>query len=114
MPRLESFDLKIATGERGPNQAPVYEINGFKLDFEEMAGGNGPGEVLELTGEPQSFPHSLALVGPAEGTWDIQSIEATYRVMGGEPYSVRLGEVALDEETNLNIWYDRPTRVIDV
>ncbi|MBI1319915.1 MAG: helicase [Candidatus Hydrogenedens sp.] len=114
MPRLESFDMKIKTGERGPNKAPSYEINGFKLDFDEMAGGNGPGETLELSGEPQSFPHSLVLIGPEDGAWDIAEVQLTYQVMGGPPYTVRLGAVTLDGESNLNIWYDRPPKVIDV
>ena len=114
MPRLEAFELKIKTGERGPDLAPRYEINGFKLDFEEMAGGNGPGETLELTGEPESFPHSLVLVGPEEGEWDIEEIEAKYTVMGGPPYTVRMGKVTLGDNQNLNIWHERPTRVIDV
>jgi len=114
MPRLETFDMKIKTGKRGPDKAPWYEINGFKLDFDEMTGGNGPAETLELTGEPQSFPHSLVLVGPSEGEWDIEGIEITYHVMGAPPYTLRLGGVTLDAETNLNIWYDRPPKVIDV
>ncbi len=114
MPRLERIELKITTGERGPNRTPRYEINGFSLDFDEIEGGNGPGEILELAGEPQSFPHSLALVGPAEGHWDITGAEITYQVMGGDPYVVRLGPITLDDESNLNIWHDRPPVLLDV
>jgi hypothetical protein len=114
MPRLETIELKIKTGERGPNRTPRYEINGFALDFDEIDGGNGPGEVLELSGSPQSFPHSLALTGPEEGCWDIEEIEATYHVMGGDPYTIRMGAVTLDAESNLNIWIDRPPTLLDV
>jgi hypothetical protein len=114
MPRLEQFELKIKTGERGPNRMPRYEINGFALDFEEVEGGNGPGEVLEVIGAPQSFPHSLVLTGPAEGYWDIEEIEATYEVMGGDPYTIRMGPVTLDDESNLNIWHERPAVLLDV
>jgi hypothetical protein len=114
MPRLESFELKIKTGERGPNRTPRYEINGFALDFVEIEGGNGPGETLELAADPQSFPHSLVLVGPESGQWDIAEVEATYNVMGGDPYTVRLGAVTLDEESNLNIWHERPAVLLDV
>ena len=114
MPRLENFELKIKPGAQGPNRTPRYEINGFALDFEEVEGGNGPGELLELVAAPQSFPHSLVLTGPKEGVWDIEGIEATYHVMGADPYTVRLGAVTLDEESNLNIWHQRPAVLLDV
>jgi len=114
MPRLDTFTMTIRTGERGPNRTPRYEINGFALDFDEIEGGNGPGETLELTGSPQSFPHSLALVGPEKGHWDIASVEMEMRVVGADPYNVRLGAVTLDEDTNLNLWYERPPVLLDV
>lgn len=114
MPRLEQFELKIKTGKRGPNRMPRYEINGFALDFEEVEGGNGPHETLELIGAPQSFPHSLVLTGPTEGAWDIEEVQATYHVMGADPYSIRFGPVTLDEESNLNIWHERPPVLLDV
>lgn len=114
MARLETFDLTIKTGDQGPGIAPRYEINGFALDFEEMDGGTGPGETLKVTGHPESFPHALALIGPSEGAWDIEGIEATYHPADGEPYSIRFGGVTLDDETNLNIWHARPQKVFDV
>lgn len=114
MPRLETFDLTIKTGESGLNAAPRYEINGFALDFDEMEGGTGPGETLKATGHPESFPHALALIGPNEGTWDIARIDATYHPADGEPYSVSFDAVTLDDNANLNIWQERPQRVFDV
>jgi hypothetical protein len=93
---------------------PRYSINGFKLDFDELNGGTGPGETLEALGRPESFPHSLHLTGPQNGTWEIEGIEATYECMGLEPYTVRLGAITLDDESDLNIWHERPAKVIDV
>lgn len=114
MPRLEKLSLTIKTGDRGLEQKPEYAINGFEIGFDELKGGTGPGETLVATGYPQSFPHSLVLVGPNEGTWDIESIEATYECAADTPYTVRLGTVTLDDTSNLNIWYERPAKVIDV
>lgn len=109
-----SFTLRIRTGEKGLNRPPQYSINGFTLDFEQITGGTGPGETAEVTGKPESFPHSLVLVGPTEGHWDIAGVEATYHCAGEPPYSIRLGAVTLDDRSDLNIWYARPERVIDV
>lgn len=114
MPRLECMRLEIRTGERGLDRAPVYSINGFEIEFDELSGGTGPGETLVAVGYPQSFPHNLVLLGPAEGVWDIAGIEATYEVAGESPYTVRLGGVALDDRSNLNLWYERPAKLVDV
>lgn len=114
MPRLESFTLKLTTGEQGLPTPPKYAINGFPLDFDEIKGGFAPGETAELMGSPQSFPHSLVLIGPEEGEWDIQGLTATYHCAGSQPYSVRLGAITLQDDTDLNIWHQRPAKVLDV
>jgi len=114
MPRLETFHVKIETGNQGPPTFPRYAINGFNIDFDELAGGCGPGEVLEATAHPQSFPHTLILQGPEEGSWDIQGLTVTYECDGSPPYTVKLGAVALDDGSDLNLWYERPQKVIDV
>ncbi len=114
MPRLESFQLKIKTGERPLKDTPRYSINGFCLEFDEQEGGADSGETLEVTGVPDSFPHTLTLCGPDEGAWDIEEITATYYPHGEEPYTLRYGAVALDEESDLNIWKPRPRPVFDV
>lgn len=114
MPRLQTFHLKIKTGDQGPRTVPRYSINGFNIDFDEVAGGTGPGEVLEATGHPASFPHTLILSGPSEGAWEIKEIEAKYEVDGGEPYTIRMGPLTLDQKSDLNIWHPRPPKVLDV
>ena len=114
MPRLEKLTLRIKTGEQGFAGRPEYAINGFEIGFDEVEGGTGTGETLVATGYPQSFPHNLVLVGPGQGEWDIESIEAIYECTGDSPYTVRLGSVKLDHRSNLNIWYERPAKVIDV
>jgi hypothetical protein len=114
MPRLETFELQIQTGAQGLPEPPQYSINGFTLDFDEAEGGAGPGQTLHAKAAPQSYPHSLLLLGPAEGAWSIESITATYHCAGEEPYVMRLGPVTLDDRSDLSIWYERPPRTIDV
>jgi len=114
MPRLQSFEIKIKTGERCPDKAPRYVINGFCLPFEQSEGSTDPGETFTGTGTPDSFPHSLHLTGPDEGAWDIEDCEITYFPYGQEPYTLRFAPVTLDDASDLNIWHARPEPVFDV
>jgi hypothetical protein len=38
----------------------------------------------------------------------------TYYPYGEEPYTLRLGPVALDHQSDLNIWQERPLPTFDV
>lgn len=114
MPRLESFTLKIRTGDAGLEETPKYSINGFPLEFDEATGSTHPGETFEAKGFPQSFPHALLLSGPTTGTWDIKGIEATYQCAHLEPYTIRLGTITLGDNADLNIWYEPPPKALDV
>lgn len=114
MPRLETFKLRITTGDQGLDGRLGYTINGFPLDFDSMEGGTGPGEVAELVANPESFPHSLRLNGPESGEWDIAGAEIEYHCADGEPYTLRLGGVTLDAQSELNLWYERPPVWLDV
>ena len=114
MPRLDTFDIKVTTGE-SPLQGDLkFAINGFPLDFDNVRGGTGPHETFEATGAPGSFPHSLVLKGPEEGAWDIETMRITYHVHGEEPYTIRFGAVTVDHQSDLNLWVERPQPVLDV
>jgi hypothetical protein len=108
---LQSFTLVVKTGEYGNPELPRYAINGFPLDFEESSGGCGPGEIFHATGYPESFPHSLLLVGPSDGVWDLEETSVTLWIEGERPYTVRLGSVQLDNLSDLNLWYEPPLPV---
>lgn len=114
MPRLDTFQLKLNTGDEGPGGIPKYTINGFPLEFDEQSGGAGPGETLDVVAHPQSFPHTLVLSGPESGNWEILGGEIIYRCDGEDPYTVQLGAVTLDDHADLNLWYTRPPKVFDV
>ncbi len=114
MPKLNNIEITIKTGATGAPCPPKWVINGFTVDFEQFDGGTGPGEVFKASADPQSFPHTLVLRGPDAGAWEIDEVQLTYHTQGEPPYSVRLGKVTLDSESDLNIWYERPQPVFDV
>ncbi len=114
MTRLDSFELEVKTGAHPGPEYPQYRINGFPLDFDHAVGGTGCGETLKATGNPGSYPHALVLAGPDDGTWDIESAEVTYSCAGEGGYTVRLGAVTVDSESDLNLWYERSPQTFDV
>lgn len=116
MPKLEQFTVEIKTGARRGPDKPLFNINGFPLEFEDVSGGTASGETLKATGSVFSFPHALAIIGPSEGNepWDIESVRATYQCASMEPYTVNMGAVTLDDESNLNIWHEPPPPTFDV
>lgn len=113
MPKLDSFEITIKTGSKGRAEFPKYSINGFPLDFDEQSGGVGPGETFVAKGSPRSFPHSLALMGPSEGDWEIEAMSIDYHVSREEPYTVRFGTFDVDNESDVNIWHEPPPEVFD-
>ena len=114
MPRLNQFKIKIETGEPGLKEPVHFSINGFKVPFECNSGGTGLGETFESVYEVNSHPHSLTLIGPEKGTWNIKRMSVEYDVDGSDPYSVTFGEITLDEITEANIWQDPPLPTFDV
>ncbi len=114
MPRVNRLAISIETGESGRSEPVTFEFNGHELPFENVSGGTGPNEVFEGEFAPNSFAHSVVLVGPKEGEWNIAGFTVNYEIMGDDPYTVRFGEVTLDQETSVNIWQDPPLKAFDV
>lgn len=114
MPLLDTFELKVITGKRAGPEKPCFAVNGFSLDFDSVSGGTQPGQTMIAVGSPKSFPHILVLRGPESGAWDIDEAEITYSFDDEIPYSVRLGAIRLEANTDLNLWYARPPVVVDV
>ncbi len=114
MPKLNSFKVKIKTGDAGMDEPVNFSINNHVVPFENVKGGTGPGETFESDFEVNSFAHSLTLVGPKKGAWKIREMEVGFNAEHTEPYSVRFGEVTLDETNQVNIWQDPPLPTFDV
>ena len=108
MPRIDTFDITIITGERGRSTTPTWLINGFEVEFDNVEGGVGPGETFKATGNPYSFPHALLIRGPEKDSWDIAGATITYYPTDKSPYTVKLGAVTVDADADLNIWYEQP------
>ena len=107
-PLWAKFSIKIETGDQGITEPVKFSINGFPVPFENGVGGTGPGQVFEANYEVNSFPHSLALVGPDKGIWAIKKISMEYHCQDVEPYSGMFGEVTLDETVEVDIWKEPP------
>lgn len=116
MPKLSQFKLEVKTGNNPGPETPRFSINGFPLDFEECEGSTEAGGTFTAVGSPNSYPHSLVLVGPEAGApdWDIESVKASYDCDDIAPYEVRMGAATLDDNANLNIWHEPPLPTFDV
>ena len=114
MPRLESFTIKITTGDNGRDDIPGFAFNSIPCEFEEVSGNAKTNEAMEGFFAPRSFTHSFVLKGPEQGSWDIKETEITYLVDGQEPYSVRFGAVSLDSNSDMNLWHEPPSEEFDV
>ncbi len=114
MPKLNSFNIKIVTGDQGMDEPVQFSINSHMVPFENVQGGTGAGQTFEGDFEVNSFAHSLALVGPKKGAWNIREMEVAFNSENTEPYSVRYGEVTLDETNEVNLWQDPPLKTFDV
>ncbi len=114
MPKLNSFKVKIETGDQGTPGPVQFSINRHNVPFENVTGGTDASAVFEGGFEVNSFAHSLTLVGPEKGQWHIKKISVNFDCEGTQPYSVAYGEVALDETSQVNLWQDPPQPVFDV
>ncbi|CAI2718121.1 helicase [Nitrospina watsonii] len=114
MPKLNRFQIRIETGKTGTQQPVYFTINNHKVPFEECKGDVGPGQTFESGFDVSSFAHSMTLVGPEAGTWDIDKIKVDFDCEGTQPYSATFGHVELDEATEVNIWQDPPLPTWDV
>lgn len=114
MPKLTRFKVTIETGDVGMDEPVHFNINSHKVPFEDVRGSAQAGQTFEGGFEINSFAHSLTLVGPETGQWNIKKLKVDLDLEGAEPYSVTFGEVALDETNEVNIWRDPPVPTFDV
>ena len=114
MPRVNTFKVKVQTGPQGMSEPVHFNFNNHKLPFENATGSAESGEVFEGSFDVSSFAHSLTLVGPESGKWEIEKIRVDYECEGEKPYVVNWGTVTLDETTEVNLWQDPPVSAFDV
>jgi hypothetical protein len=114
MPRINTIEIEVKTGESG-HDGPVYmTFNGHTLPLELTRGSAAAGDILVGALNPSSVAHSVALDGPGEGYWQIERMTVTYHPTGEAPYSLSFGAVTLDETNAVNIYRPRPPEAFDV
>ena len=114
MPRVNTFKVKVQTGQQGMSEPVHFNFNNHKLPFDNATGSAEPGMLFEGSFDVNSFAHSLTLVGPESGKWEIEKISVEYDCENEKPYTVHFGKVNLDETTEVNIWQDLPVPAFDV
>jgi hypothetical protein len=114
MPKLNRFTIEVETGEIGADLPVHFTINNHKMPLEDTQGGVGPTQIFSGGFEIGSFVHSLTLVGPETGQWDICKMTVGYDCEHTPPYSVTFDAFKLDETTEVNIWQDPPLPTWDV
>ncbi|MFT7622936.1 MAG: hypothetical protein ACI9WU_002111 [Myxococcota bacterium] len=115
MPRIDDVEVRISTGARGIEGPPVLVFNGHLIPVRVEEGGTGSGEHFVGVARPNSFAHSVQILGPEPGTeaWDIEKMEIVYRAPG-EEWTVRWGAVSVDDDANVDIWDEPPLPTWDV
>ena len=114
MPRVLKFKVNIETGKQGPNETVNFCFNNHKMPFENVIGSNESDAIFEVSFDVNSFAHSLTLVGPESGKWEIEKITIELDCENEKPYTVQFGAVTLDDKTEVNIWQDPPILAFDV
>ncbi len=113
MGRLESIALVVSTGEQGHSGPVVVEFNGFRFECLDSAGRAASGERFSAKLPLRSVAHSLRLVGPETGCWDLASLELTVDP-GLEPYTVAFEPFSLAAGEVADLLVERPTPYFDV
>ena len=114
MPKVNRFKVKVQTGPQGMSEPVHFNFNNHKLEFENVIGSAESGKSFEGDFEVNGFAHSLTLVGPQSGKWEVEKIFVEYDCENEKPYIVQFGSVTLDDTTEVNIWQDPPVPAFDV
>jgi len=115
MRQLDHFMLQLRTGPRGRQDVPRVCFNDeVCYELENVEGTTASGDVLTGAYGPRKAVHKFVLEGPETGYWDIEEAEVTLSVRHREPYSVRLGPITLNAQSDLNLWYESPEDTFDV
>lgn len=114
MPHIQRIEIEIITGASGHDTPVTLAFNGHELEFDDEDGSTTPGARFTGTFEPHSFAHSVELLGPESGTWNIESISVAYRCSNEAPYAVHFGAVQVQSGQKVDIWQDRPMPIWSV
>ncbi|MAG58293.1 MAG: hypothetical protein CMJ83_18560 [Planctomycetes bacterium] len=112
--RIENIRIEIITGERGHASPVAIRFNDFDLSLNRISGGTGAGESYEGEFFVNSVVHSCALVGPAEGGWDVKDLNVEFD--HGDDHSARhaYGAFSIEAGEEKDILEPPPPPVFEV
>ena len=111
--KLAQMTLSLTTGARGRVGIPVVEFNGHRLPLGQVEGACGANERLNATIRPASVAHTVRLLGPDDGFWDIEALRIDY-VGDAGTWSVEFDAFVLDADSSADIFRLPPLPVWDV
>lgn len=104
MPRLNRLSLQLKTGKQSTSGPVVICFNGHNLELQDVKGSLESGAAFAGALDLSSFVHELALKGPEQGEWDVESLKVTYDVEGKESYEIFFEPFVLNGENQADIW----------
>lgn len=113
MPRIEQLRVAITTGAVGHHEPVRVEFNGHVLPAIEAVGGAAAGASFDGRFSPRSMSHSIRLLGPSAGAWEVQECRVTLDT-GVEPYTVTFEPFVLQAGEAASLWAERPAIPFDV
>ena len=111
--KILRLSLELKTGENGRTDLPQIEFNGHLISLSGVEGNCQSGATLTGFIRPGSVAHTIRLVGPEQGAWDISSMRIDYEGETGS-WTVDFVSFALDDETSADIFELPPLPTWDV
>lgn len=107
---IQTQQLTLDAGTPSPGTpVPVrIRINQFVVPLNRLKGDLEPGHTYEGSLDINSVVHSLELMGPPSGRWEIDSMTATFRMDNGS-HVHEMVSISLDANQPTNIWVTEDT-----
>lgn len=101
MKMIQTVRLRIETGDPGTESRVRIRFNGHELDLSPVSGSTDAGATFEGACDVFSVGHSVFLLGPTDGTWQIRSVVARFE--GDEETTNEFGETSLAAGEQLDL-----------
>ena len=101
--KIMRLSLELKTGAQGRPDLPQIEFNGHLISLSGVSGGSESEQTLVGYIRPGSVAHTIRLVGPTNGSWDIDALQIAYEGETGN-WTVEFSSFSLDDETSADIF----------
>ena len=106
MQKVETLRIRIRSGARGTLEPVRIRFNGHELALQVDAGDTTPGADFEGSFVVSSVAHSVELLAPSTGVWDLDEVVAVFE--GLDPAERRHGPASLSDGQTLDLWNETP------